>query len=101
MENACNRVIEAGNADVVRDCDTGFLQRSVHSSCSLIVSCKNCGWTMSVHQQRLCREVSELSIFGMNLAQIRFQARFRHGAAVSRSTARVPRQALVAYEIDR
>src|SRR6476660_4923669 len=90
MQDFTNCVIEAGNADVIRDSDSRLLQRLVHTRGGLIGSDKKRGWPLTRGQQSLDGQVSQFAIFGADLTETRFKVGFFHRLPVSASAPRKP-----------
>ena len=90
MQDFTNGVIEAGNADVIRNSGSRILQRLVHTRGGLIGPDKECGRALTRGQQSLDGQVSQFAIFRADLTETGFEVCFLHRLPISASAPRKP-----------
>lgn len=96
MQHVTESIVEAGNAYIVGDSNTGFLQSLINAGRDLIRAYKKCRRPISAGQQRLDGQITKFPIFGMKFTVARLQSRFLHSLLVSLSTPGKPGQPEIA-----
>ena len=96
MKHLSDGVIKAGDTDVIGNSDAGFLQCLVNARSGLMGGNKKCGGSFATAKQGLGGEVSQLTVFRSDFAEVWFQAGFFHSLEVAARTTRKPWQSLVA-----
>src|SRR5690242_13131609 len=100
MKKLTQRIVKSGDGDVIGHQNSRFLQRLIHARGYVIVTAENGSWTISIGQQGFHCKITEFTIIGPQLTEVRFQSRFFHDVPVPTAATFKPGNTLIANEPD-